>query len=103
MAIVDRRRRGRGGGGGFSGSKLATISNQAKTGEHFNKPYRVSEAHLKFVTFFSVRWTTLGPAAVRIIELWEHLESSGSVVATKPIAKQTKSELKIMSMLQSKT
>lgn len=30
--------------------------------------------HLKFVTFFSIRWTTLGPATSRILQYWNQIK-----------------------------
>lgn len=58
---------------------------------------------LKFITFFTVRWTTLGPATSRIAEHWNELKVFFSKVSKKKPRDQTKIELKILSLLESKT
>lgn len=59
---------------------------------------------LKFVTFFSVRWTTLGPSSKRIAELWFELNSFFTKLSArkeKEKKEMNKNEKKIISLLQS--
>lgn len=79
------------------------ISDYFKSSLNWEEFSNRTGANLKFITFFSVRWTTLGPATARIIELWEQLKAFFDEVAQKQESKQNKNEVKIISLLRSKT
>lgn len=50
------------------------VSEYFKSSQKWEEFTTQTRAKLKFVTFFSIRWTTLGPACKRILEHWENLK-----------------------------
>lgn len=80
------------------------LSDYFKAAQNWADFVAFSGAKLKFVTFFSVRWTTLGPASSRLIELWDEVVSYfEKIVAdkTQRKVKLTRSESTISTLLQS--
>lgn len=75
------------------------VSEHFKSSSNWESFAAHSGADLKFITFFSVRWTTLGPASERIIKYWNELKAFFGIAAAKPENKQTKTEKKICSLL----
>lgn len=80
--------------------------------DYFKSPQKWEEfaeetgAERKFVTFFSIRWTSLGPSTARIGELWKQLEDFFEMKrkqAEMPKAKpQAKNEKRIIELLNLK-
>lgn len=60
--------------------------------------------HLKFVTFFSIRWTTLGPATARILKYWKEIvEYFSDIERNKAEKDKLVSEKTIIKLLSSGT
>lgn len=59
---------------------------------------------LKFVTFFSIRWTTLGPATARILQYWKEIvQHFDDIERNKREKDKLVSEKTIIKLLSSKT
>lgn len=78
------------------------VSEHFKSSTNWEEFKAKTGAELKFITFFSVRWTTLGPATDRIIKQWNQL-TTFFAQHKKPENKQSKTEKKICELLQSDT